>query len=211
MLKAPCLSVVDCRARAEKIKSQELEMLGSLGCERCRKMKLCYFIDAVSGHCAGCISVYTEYSLWILEKEWDLVQEEKRRKRLALLQAEERQAQAAVDAARLRRELAKVEEKEHSFACHDLRVADVIDKLEKQKEDLKGTAASSIRELMQRAPLTANLGWSQADSSLINPSLFFDFSAFLDDFKLHVLGPSCSNPSFPSVLTKSSLAVLYSS
>lgn len=211
MPKAPRSSVVDRRARAEKIKSQELEMSGSLGCERCRKLKLRCFVDAVSGHCAGCISVHTECSLWIPEKEWDLVQEEKRRKRLALLQAEERQAQAAVDAARLRRELAEVEEKEHSFARHDLRVADVIDELEKQKEDSKGTAASDTRELMQRAPSTADSGWSQADPFLIDPSLSFDFSAFLDDFEPHVLGPGCSELGLPSVLAESPSAVPCSS
>ncbi|OAF98464.1 uncharacterized protein CC84DRAFT_1158748 [Paraphaeosphaeria sporulosa] len=84
-------------------------MAGSLGCERCRWMKLCCFVDVASGCCAGCILVHAECSLFVLESDWQRIQDEEEETWLALLRAR-------AEAACLELALAEVEQKKRSYA-----------------------------------------------------------------------------------------------
>ena len=63
-------------------------------CKRCKEKNLRCFVNTATGRCAGCISVHTECSLFVLEEEWEKVEQEKQDKQLALLRAEATVAQS---------------------------------------------------------------------------------------------------------------------
>lgn len=170
-------------------------------CKRCiaEGVPKC-FVDTASGECAACIAVHAKCSLWVSEKEWERVQSAKRQKRLALLAAE-------AEVARLRLEIAQAEEEEQAFAAHDTRVADVMEALEREASKSRVASASSVAP--PSVPST-DLGWSQADPSLVDPSSF-DLSAFLVDFEPLVPGRGCSETGFPAAFAESPSAVPCSS
>ena len=108
------------RTRAARVEQEGVEM--DFRCKRCEEKKLRCFVETSSGRCARCISVSAEYSLFVSEKEWEEVQAECERKELELAQAEERQALAAAESSRLRRELLEVKNKKRGFARRDLAI-----------------------------------------------------------------------------------------
>src|SRR5215216_1428264 len=146
------------RARAVLIKESGADM--GFRCERCEKENLQCLVDTSTGECAGCHAVHAACSLFVPESKWEAVQAEKRKKRLALLRAEE-------EAARLRREIAEAEELEHSYADRDLAILAVQDKLQEKGETDNNSAPGSGRPEPSIPSPLADPGWSQAE---------FDFS-----------------------------------
>jgi len=120
------------RTRAARVEQEGLEM--NFRCKRCEEKKLRCFVETSSGRCAGCISVGAECSLFVSEEEWEKVQSERERKELEVAQAEERQALAAAEASRLRRELLEVKSRERAFARRDLAIIAVQDRAKEQAE-----------------------------------------------------------------------------
>jgi hypothetical protein len=115
----------------------------------------------------------------VSEEEWEKVQSEKRLKRLELARAEEQQALAVAETARLRRELLEVEAQEHSYADRDLAILNLQDQA---KEQAEGNTAPSTNLSVVEPSISepfADSGWSQADDFL-DPSLL-DFSSFLEN------------------------------
>jgi hypothetical protein len=172
------------RARADRIREKGLEM--TFRCKRCEEKNLRCFVDTATGRCAGCISVKAECSLFVSEEEWERVDAEKRRKRLEIARAEEREALAAAEASqkaaaasraaaetsRLRRELLEVEAQERAFADRDHAILSLQDRA---KEQAEGSSAPGTGLPVVEPPLSepsADLGWLQADS--FDPS--FDYS-----------------------------------
>jgi hypothetical protein len=158
------------RARAARVAQEGLEM--DFRCKRCEEKKLRCFVETTSGRCAGCISVGAECSLFVSEEEWEKVQAERERKELEVAQAEERQALAAAEASRLRRELLEVKSRERSFARRDLALLHLQDRA---KEQAEGSSTPGTGLPVVEPPLSepsADLGWLQADS--FDPS--FDYS-----------------------------------
>ncbi|EMD84688.1 hypothetical protein COCHEDRAFT_1021066 [Bipolaris maydis C5] len=110
-------------------------------CKRCEEKNLRCFVDTATGRCAGCISVAAACSLFVSEEEWEKVHAEKRKKRLEIARAEERQALAAAEASRaaaetsrLRRELLETEAREQEFADRDLAILNLQDRAKEQAE-----------------------------------------------------------------------------
>ncbi|KAK1916458.1 hypothetical protein P3342_004277 [Pyrenophora teres f. teres] len=103
-------------------------------CKRCEEKNLRCFVETTTGRCAGCISVWADCSLFVSEEEWKQVQLERERKELEVAQAEERQALAAAEASRLRRELLQVKSRERAFARRDLAILDFQEKATQQAE-----------------------------------------------------------------------------
>ena len=180
------------RARADRVKEQGNEM--TFRCKRCEEKNLRCFVDTATGRCAGCISVAAACSLFVSEEEWDKVQAEKRKKRLEIARAEERQALAAAEASRaaaetsrLRRELLETEAREQEFADRDLAILNLQDRA---KEQAEGNSAPGTGLPVVEPPLSepsADLGWLQADS--FDPS--FDYS-FLFPEGLPLASPGAS-------------------
>jgi hypothetical protein len=172
----------------------------SFCCGRCEEKGLRCFVDTATGRCAGCIAVKATCSLFVLEEDWEKVQLEKRAKELEVAYAEERQALAAAETARLRRELLEVASRERSFADRDHAILSLQDR---SKEWIEGNPAPGMEpfapELLLPEP-SADLGWLQADSSsFLDPSLgpasSFDLSSFLgflDTLSLDFVGGSPS-------------------
>jgi len=168
-------STAERRARAARVERESLEM--DFRCKRCEEKNLRCFVETTTGRCAGCISVSADCSLFVSEEEWEQVQRERREKELEVARAEERQALAAAEASRLRRELLEVKSREHSFARRDLAILAVQDRA---KEQAEGNPSPGTDLLAVEPPLSgfpADLGWLQADNELFDPS--FDFSSFL--------------------------------
>lgn len=68
------------RARSAQIRERGLEM--SFRCGQCKEKNLRCFVDTATGHCASCIAVKAECSLFVSEEDWEKVQAEKQAKRL---------------------------------------------------------------------------------------------------------------------------------
>ena len=162
------------RTRADRIREKGLEM--TFRCKRCEEKNLRCFVDTATGRCAGCISVKAECSLFVSEEEWEKVEAEKRRQRLALLEAEERQAQAAAETARLRVELARTEALERSYADRDHAILSLQDRAQEEAEGSSAPGTDFLVEPPLPEP-SADLGWLQAD--VFDPS--FDYSLFFAD------------------------------
>jgi hypothetical protein len=162
-------STAERRARALRIREADCEMV--YRCKRCDEKNLRCFVDTATGRCAGCISVNAACSLFVAEEEWEKVEQEKHKKRLALARAEE-------DVARAKRELLEVENRERQFARRDLAVLSVQDQAQ-LSESSSTVANSSVVEPV------ADSGWSQANN-LLDPSFdqyfndLFSGDAFLD-------------------------------
>ncbi|RAR00627.1 hypothetical protein DDE83_009073 [Stemphylium lycopersici] len=157
------------RARADRVKEQGLEM--TFRCKRCEEKNLRCFVDTATGRCAGYISVKAECSLFVSKEEWEKVEADKRRQRLALLEAKERQAQATAETARLRVELARTKALERSYADRDHAILNLQDRAQ---EEAEGSSAPGT-DLFFEPPLpepSADLGWLQAN--VYDPS--FDYS-----------------------------------
>jgi hypothetical protein len=148
----------------------------SYRCKRCAELKLRCFVDTATGHCAGCIAVKAECSLFVPEEEWEKVEKEKREKRLEVARAEERQLQATLETARLRRELLEVEAREREFADRDHAILSFQDRA---KEQAEGNSAPGT-DLPTTGPSlpvrSTDLGWLQADASFDPFSLDFYLS-----------------------------------
>ncbi|KAK1909007.1 hypothetical protein P3342_011084 [Pyrenophora teres f. teres] len=125
-------STAERRARAVRVEQESLEM--DFRCKRCEEKNLRCFVETTTGRCAGCISVWADCSLFVSEEEWKQVQLERERKELEVAQAEERQALAAAEASRLRRELLQVKSRERAFARRDLAILDFQEKATQQAE-----------------------------------------------------------------------------
>jgi hypothetical protein len=163
-------STLQRRARADRVREQGREM--TFRCRRCEEKNLRCFVGTATGRCAGCISVSAECSLFVSEEEWEKVEAEKRQKRLEIARAEERQLQAQMETARLRRELLEVEAREREFADRDHAILSLQDRA---KEQAEGNSAPGTGLPVVEPPLSepsADLGWLQADS--FDPS--FDYS-----------------------------------
>ena len=172
------------RARADRIREQGREM--TFRCKRCEEKNLRCFVDTVTGRCASCISVSAECSLFVSEEEWEKVEAEKRQKRLEIARAEERQLQAAMETARLRRELLEVEAREREFADRDHAILSLQDRA---KEQAEGSSAPGTGLPVVEPPLSelsTDLGWLQADS--FDPS--FDYSFLFEGLPLVSPGAS---------------------
>ena len=165
----PQSSTDERRARALRIREAALEMV--FRCKRCEEKSLRCFVDTATGRCAGCISVHAECSLFVPEEEWEKVEQEKQDKRLALLRAEATVAQSQAEAARLRAELAEVEDRERQFARRDLAVLDV-------QNQTQESGGSSTVATLSVVPTFADFGWSQAKTPPPDPLL----DQFLDNF-----------------------------
>src|SRR4051812_48255032 len=87
------------RSRAVRVVDRDLEM--PFRCVRCEKENLRCFVDTATGHCAGCIAVHAECSLFVPESDWERVQSERRQKELEIARHEEQLA-------RSRRELLEI-------------------------------------------------------------------------------------------------------
>ncbi|KAJ5020638.1 hypothetical protein J3E73DRAFT_359937 [Bipolaris maydis] len=133
-------------------------------CKRCEEKKIRCFVETSSGRCAGCISVGAECSLFVSEKEWEEVQAECERIELELAQAEERQALAAAESSRLRREFLEVKNRKRAFARRDLAIIAVQDRAKEQAEgsSAPGGTGPPVVEPPLSEPL-ADSGWLQAD------------------------------------------------
>ncbi|EMD93752.1 hypothetical protein COCHEDRAFT_1095699 [Bipolaris maydis C5] len=174
------------RARAARAEEEGLEM--DFRCKRCEEKKLRCFVETSSGRCAGCISVGAECSLFVSEKEWEEVQAEQERKELEVAQAEERQALAAAEASRLRRELLEVKNRKRAFARRDLAIIAVQDRAKEQAEGSSAPGGTGLPVV--EPPLSepsADLGGLQAD--FFDPS--FDYS-FLFPEGLPLVSPGVS-------------------
>jgi hypothetical protein len=132
-------------------------------CKRCEEKNLRCFVETTTGRCAGCISVSAECSLFVSEEEWEKVQRERREKELEVARAEERQALAAAEASRLRRELLEVKSREHSFARRDLAILNLQDRAQEEAEgsSAPGTDLPAVEPSLPEP--SADLGWLQAD------------------------------------------------
>ncbi|KAI1676381.1 GAL4 domain containing protein [Pyrenophora tritici-repentis] len=164
------------RTRAARVEEEGLEM--DFRCKRCEEKKLRCFVETSTGRCAGCISVGAECSLFVSEREWEEVQAECERKELELAQAEERQALAAAESSRLRRELLEVKSKKRIFARRDLAIIAVQDRAKEQAEgsSAPGGTGFPVVEPSLSGP-SADLGGLQADS--FDP-LSFDYFLSLE-------------------------------
>jgi hypothetical protein len=183
-------------------------------CKRCEEKNLRCFVDTATGRCAGCISVAAECSLFVSEEEWEKVEAEKRQKRLEIARAEERQLQATLETARLRRELLEVEAQEREFADRDHAILSLQDRAKEQAEGNSAPGTDFPTTEPSLPGLSTDLGWLQADASF-DPS--FDYFLSLEDPVLASLGVSdgtqvpvtCSSSNFPLVPKCSgSLAIL---
>jgi len=191
----PQSSTAERRARATRVQEQGLEM--SFRCKRCEEKNLRCFVDTATGRCAGCISVAAECSLFVSEEEWEKVQAEKRKKKLELARAEE-------DAARIRRELLEVEDREHSYANRDLAILNFQDRAKEQAEGNPAPGTDFPPTEPSLPGLSTDLGWLQADASF-DP--FFDYFLSLEEPVPSSLGVSdgtqvpvtCSSSNFPLV------------
>ncbi|EMD84810.1 hypothetical protein COCHEDRAFT_1024722 [Bipolaris maydis C5] len=150
------------RARASRAEEEGVEM--DFRCKRCEEKKIRCFVETSSGRCAGCISVGAECSLFVSEKEWEEVQAECERIELELAQAEERQALAAAESSRLRREFLEVKNRKRAFARRDLAIIAVQDRAKEQAEgsSAPGGTGPPVVEPPLSEPL-ADSGWLQAD------------------------------------------------
>ena len=173
------------RTRAARVEQEGVEM--DFRCKRCEEKKLRCFVETSSGRCAGCISVGAECSLFVSEKEWEEVQAECERKELELAQAEERQALAAAESSRLRRELLEVKNKKRGFARRDLAIIAVQDRAKEQAEgsSAPGGTGLPVVEPSLSGP-SADLGGLQAD--YYDPS--FDYSFLFEGLPLASPGAS---------------------
>ena len=106
------------------------------------------------------------------------MQRARREKELEIARAEERQALAMAETARLRRELLEVKNREHTYARRDLALLNLQDRA---KEQVEGDSAPGT-DLLSTGPSlpgqSTDLGWLQADSSF-DPS--FDYFLSLED------------------------------
>jgi len=117
--------------------------------------------------------------LFVPEDEWEAVQTAREQKELEVAQAEERQALAAAEASRLRRELLEMKSQERALGRRDLAVLNFQDRA---KEQAEGNIAPSTSLSAVEPPISepfADSGWSQADDFL-DPSLL-DFSSFFEN------------------------------
>ncbi|EOA82232.1 uncharacterized protein SETTUDRAFT_23475 [Exserohilum turcica Et28A] len=170
------------RTRAARVEQEGVEM--DFRCKRCEEKKLRCFVETSSGRCAGCISVGAECSLFVSEKEWEEVQAECERKELELAQAEERQALAAAESSRLRRELLEVKNKKRGFARRDLAIIAVQDRAKEQAEGSSAPGGTSLPVVEPSlSESSADLGGLQAD--FYDPS--FDYLSL--DFFLSYENP----------------------
>ena len=154
------------RAPRKKTSTQErrdrvrrLEAVGKempFRCGRCEEKNLRCFVDTVSGRCAGCIAAQCECDLFVPEEEWERVEEEEHEKELALARAEE-------ELARRKRELLEVQKEKRSFLLRDKKLLAAQDKTQEAE-------ASSTTAPLPMDPFT-DLGWSQANNPLLDPSL----------------------------------------
>lgn len=155
------------RARADRVKSQGLEM--SFRCSRCEEKKLRCFVDTATGHCAACIAVKAECSLFVPEEEWEKVQAEKRQKRLEVARLEAQLAQSKL-------ELLEAEERERSYADRDLAILNLQDRAKEQSEGNPAPGTELVEPPLSEP--STDLGWLQADSSF-DP--FSDYFLSLDN------------------------------
>jgi len=155
------------RLRAQKICSRSAEM--PFRCNRCEEKNLRCFVDTATGHCAGCIAAHAECSLFVPEKEWEKAEEEERATELALARSE-------AESARLRVELLEVKSRKQEFARRDLAILRVHDQVQGQAQEVE--SSSTTVPLPLDPP--ADLGWSQANNLLLDPS-FDQFLANLPD------------------------------
>ncbi|KAL6161079.1 hypothetical protein ACJBU6_00212 [Exserohilum turcicum] len=132
----PYTSTDQKRARAARAEQEGVEM--DFRYKRCEEKNLRCFVETSSSRCARCISVSAKCSLFVSEKEWEEIQAKQERKELEVAQAEERQAQAAAETSRLRRELLEVKNKKRAFARRDLAIIAVQDRA---KEEAEGSSA----------------------------------------------------------------------
>ena len=142
-------------------------------CKRCEEKNLRCFVDTATGRCAGCISVSAECSLFVPEEEWERVEAEKRQKRLEIARAEERQLQATLETARLRRELLEVEAQERAFADRDHAILNLQDRAKEQAEGDSAPGTDLLATEPSLPGLSTDLGWLQADASFDPFSKYF--------------------------------------
>jgi hypothetical protein len=131
--------------------------------------------------------VKAECSLFVTEEEWEKVEAAKREKRLEIARAEERQLQATLETARLRRELLEVEAQERSFADRDHAILSLQDRAKEQAEGNSAPGTDFPTTELSLPGLLTNLGWLQANASF-DPS--FDYFLSLEDPVLSSLGVS---------------------
>ena len=127
--------------------------------------------------------------MFISKKEWEEVQAKQERKELEVAQAEERQALAAAEASRLRRELLKVKNRKRAFARRDLAIIAVQDRAKDQAEGSSAPGGTGLPVVESSLPeSSADLGGLQAD--FYDPS--FDYS-FLFPEGLSLVSPGVSD------------------
>ena len=144
------------QARADRVRQQGNEM--TFRCKRCEEKNLRCFVDTASGQCAGCIAVKAECSLFVTEEEWERVEAAKREKRLEIARAEERQLQATLETARLRRELLEVEAQERSFADRDHAILSLQERAKEQAEGNSTLGTDFLATELSLPGSSTNLG-----------------------------------------------------